>query len=31
MLLVSHAEPFGAKGKICGRSIPLFAILPRIL
>jgi len=31
MLFVSYAEPFGAKRRICGKSIPVFAILPRIL
>src|SRR5450759_3779287 len=31
MLFVSYPEPCGAKGRICGRSNPLFAILPRIL
>jgi hypothetical protein len=31
MLFVSYAEPCGAKGRICGRSIPQFAILLRIL
>jgi hypothetical protein len=31
MPFVFCAEPFGAKGRIRGKSIPLFAILSRIL